>query len=242
MPDLTVEQKFMSEPSVVGEVSTYLQESRDRYLQGSDEYFARKCLEAALEAYRTRNYGIGAVAVVYENGRAREFVAGNRMVSGSGVIDHAETRAILRILGGEDQPDAEYKLDSPNRHGLWVFGTLEPCPMCACVMTNAGATRSVSTIEDGHLIDDAGFQVSDGAANVLGDKSRTQPAIWRAIQQGRGLRFELLTTTDAQLQMLSRRIFEETRVDIDHHLTDRTHVGHSSAVRESYRTRLQGGT
>jgi len=41
-------------------------------------------------------------------------------------------------------------------------------------MTNAGVTRSVSTVEDGHLIEKSGFFHSDGAANVLGHKSKTR--------------------------------------------------------------------
>jgi hypothetical protein len=82
----------MAEPLIVDEVSEYLERSRDRFTRGSDEYYARKCLEAALTAYRSKNYGIGAVAVVYEAETAREWSAGNCMVSGSGVIDHAETR------------------------------------------------------------------------------------------------------------------------------------------------------
>jgi hypothetical protein len=79
----------------------------DKFTRGSGEYYARKCLEAALTAYRSKNYGIGAVAVVYEAETAREWSAGNCMVSGSGVIDHAETRALLRIAKGE-VPDATY--------------------------------------------------------------------------------------------------------------------------------------
>jgi tRNA(Arg) A34 adenosine deaminase TadA len=228
----------MGEPRIVGEVLEYLERSRDKFTRGSDEYYARKCLEAALTAYRSKNYGIGAVAVVYEEKTAREWSAGNCMVSGSGVIDHAETRALLRIANG-DGPDDEYQLESAPPHGLSVFGTLEPCPMCACVMTNAGATRSVSTVEDGTLIEKSGFFLSDGAANVLGDKSKTQPAIWQSIQQGRALKFEQLSTTDAELQSLSRRIFEETRTTIDKDLSDRTHVGHADAVRNFYRARFQ---
>jgi tRNA(Arg) A34 adenosine deaminase TadA len=228
----------VAEPLIVDEVSEYLERSRDRFTRGSDEYYARKCLEAALTAYRSKNYGIGALAVVYEAKTAREWSAGNCMVSGSGVIDHAETRALLRIANAEP-PDATYPLESAPPHGLSVFGTLEPCPMCACVMTNAGATRSVSTVEDGHLIEKSGFRLSDGAANVLGHKSKTQPAIWQSIQQGRPLKFELLRTADAELQSLSRRIFEETRKTIDKDLSDRTHLGHADAVRNLYRARFQ---
>ena len=215
-----------------------MERSRNKFARGSDEYYARKCLEAALAAYHLKNYGIGALAVVHEGMTAREGTAGNRMVSGSGVVDHAETRALLRIANGE-AADTEYQLESAPPHGLSVFGTLEPCPMCACVMTNAGATRSVSTVEDAHLVENSGFFLSDGAANVLGDKSKTQPAIWQSIQQGRGLRFELLSTADAELQALSRRIFEETRSTIDQHLSDRTHLGHAIAVRDLYRARFQ---
>ena len=227
----------MPEPDIIGDVVRYLDASRDVYSRGSLEYFARICLDVALTAYREENYGIGAVAVHFEAGRVREYRGGNRMVTDSGIIDHAETRALLRITRNET-PDADYSYDFGPSHGLWVFGTLEPCPMCACVMTNAGATRSISTIEDGRLHDEGGYRVSDGAANVLGDKFNTQPAIWRSIQRGRGLEFNILPTADAQLQSLSRRIFEETRVETDQRLTDRTHIGHASAVQESYRQRF----
>jgi tRNA(Arg) A34 adenosine deaminase TadA len=227
----------MAEPRIVDEVSEYLEGSVDKFARGSDEYYARKCLEAALTAYRSKNYGIGAVAVVYEHNTAREWSAGNCMVSGTGVVDHAETRALLRIANEED-PDATYQLESAPPHGLSVFGTLEPCPMCTCVMTNAGATRSLSTVEDGRLVQTSGFFQSDGAANVLGNKRKTQPAIWQTIQQARALTFELLSTTDTELQSLSRRIFEETRTTIDKNLSDRTHLGHATAIRHLYRARF----
>lgn len=226
----------MPEPDIGGDVARYLDASRDAYSRGSLEYFARICLEVALTAHREGNYGIGAVAVHFEEGRVREYRGGNRMVTDSGIIDHAETRALLRITRNET-PDAEYSFDFGPSDGLWVFGTLEPCPMCACVMTNAGATRSISTIEDGRLHVEDGYQVSDGAANVIGDKFNTQPAIWRGIQRGRGLEFHILPTADVQLQSLSRRIFEETRAQTDQKLTDRTHIGHAASVGESYRRR-----
>ena len=141
---------------------------------GALDYFARICLEVALTAHREGNYGIGAVAVHFKGGRVREYRGGNRVVADSGIIDHAETRALLRITRNET-PDAEYSFDFGPSDGLWVFGTLEPCPMCASVMTNAGATRSISTIGDGRLHDEDSYRFSDGAADVIGKSSTLSP-------------------------------------------------------------------
>ncbi len=87
------------------------------------------------------------------------------MVTGTGVIDHAETRAL--IAAATSVPDDEY---SSNHNadlerlptGLTVYGTLEPCPMCACTLTNAGAIRSVSNADDGQLVIENGIPSSDG--------------------------------------------------------------------------------
>lgn len=227
----------MEHASIADEVDRYLRSSKRSFERGSDEYYARRALGAALQAFRRGNYGIGAVAVLRENGQAREFIGGNAMVTGSGVIDHAETRAILRIAARR-KPDDHYDLPPKRIDGLFVYGTLEPCPMCASVLTNAGATRSVSTVLDGALVTDHGYKRSGGAANVVGNKANSQPRVWQQIQQGRGMQFEVLETQDDELQSLSERIFLETREQIDRLLTDRTHVGHAAVVRQTYADRV----
>lgn len=220
-------------PPVDQQVETYLSGTEDRYPPGTAESFAREALAAALASYRAGNYGIGAVAVVRTGNDISEFRTGNAMVSPTtGIVDHAETRALLRILNDET-PDATYTVDvAPDcPEGISVYGTLEACPMCASVITNAGAVLSVSTVPDGVLVTDSdGYRASNGAANVDGDKYPTTPSVWRQIQQSRGLTFDQLQTTDQELKDLSSLIFTSTRAEIDAILASRPPIGHKGAV------------
>jgi tRNA(Arg) A34 adenosine deaminase TadA len=203
--------------AVEAKVEAYLASSECASSPGSDEYYARIALAEALAASREGNYGIGAVGVeVGDHGGdsvVREFRARSAMVTGLGVVDHAETRVLLDRRSGRP-PSATYPLDpswplAAPPSGLSVYGTLEPCPMCVCALTNAGAARSVSTCRD------------DGAAAVLAEKYTLQPRTWRMIQRGLGLRFELLATTDDELRSLSWEIFAVTADAIDAYLARR---------------------
>lgn len=242
--------------AVVDEVRAYLQSSASRYAIGTDKYYARRALQAALQAFEKGNYGIGAVAVVQDGDRLAEYLGENNMVKGDGVVDHAETRALLRIAAGEE-PDAtfETELGPLDTFGIAVFGTLEPCPMSATTISNSGVNVSVSTALDGDLTVETvqsqqshravrrDYLVSSGAANVIGDKVYIQPAIWRRIQQERGLRFELLVDDDPDLTRLSSELFLSTREQIDHALATKNPVGkkipglRTDAVRATYRKR-----
>lgn len=188
---------------------------------GTDDYYARIALAEALAASREGNYGIGAVAVDVVDGVVREFRARSAMVTGLGVVDHAETRAVLDVRGGR-APTVTYDLPESwppaAGSGLVVFGTLEPCPMCACTLTNARAARSVSTVEDGDLVTEDGVRTTDGSAMVLGEKYPLQPRVWRQIQESLGLRFDLLDTADEELRRLSWEIFAVSRDAIDRQL------------------------
>jgi tRNA(Arg) A34 adenosine deaminase TadA len=216
---------FSEKEAVEAKVEAYLAAAVGASPPGSDDYYARIALGEALTASREGNYGIGAVGVEVAGSVVREFRARSAMVTGPGVVDHAETRALLAHRSGSS-PSATYPLDpswplAAGPSGLSVYGTLEPCPMCACTMTNAGAIRSVSTCRDGALVEDGGLLTSDGAACVLGDKYTLQPRKWRAIQRGLTLRFELLATTDDELRSLSWEIFAVTADEIDAYLARR---------------------
>lgn len=211
--------------AVEARVEAYLAASGGSSPWGSDDYYARVALAEALAASREGNYGIGAVGVDVADSVVREFRARSAMVTGVGVVDHAETRAVLGHRSGSPS-SATYLLDpswplAALGAGLSVYGTLEPCPMCVCTLTNAGAARSVSTCRDGSLVEDGGLKTSDGAASVLGAKYTLQPRRWRMIQQGLGLRFELLVTTDDELRSLSWAIFAVTADEIDGYLARR---------------------
>ena len=210
---------------IASRVRAYLLETKDKYFPGQDEYYARLALAQAVKAYEEGNYGIGAVAVVVSNDRVREFRARNAMVTGLGVVDHAETRALLRMKGGK-RPDVVYprrvsELTAELPEGVSMYGTLEPCPMCTVTLTNVGATRSISTVLDGHLVEtDDGFQISSGGAATIGKKGKLQPRVWQDPQRKQGLEFTLLSTADKDLRELSSLIFLETRDEIDQRLAD----------------------
>ena len=208
------------------EVREYLNDTAFQYKPGQYEYYARLALDQALIAFEESNYGIGALAVVTTTDSVSEFPARNAMITGLGITDHAETRALQDIKSNKP-PGKTYHKDENEwtaalPEGISVFGTLEPCPMCDCTLTNAGAKLSVSTVLDGNLVEEEGFKRSDGAENAIGEKGRLKPKIWGWIQGASGLTFELLETEDDKLVDLSRRIFEETREDIDAALAKRS--------------------
>lgn len=173
-------------------------------------------------ASRQGNYGIGAVAVVTDGHMVEEFPAGSAMASGMGVVDHAETRALLAV-GSASPPAAEYSLPADMAcppPGLTVYGTLEPCPLCVCAMTNAGVVRSVSAVLDGRLVEEGGWVTTDGSAHAIGAKSVLQPRVWREIQRNRSMSFELLAH-DPDLAELSWEIFAASRQNVDDLISNR---------------------
>lgn len=209
-----------SKEDVERQAEDYLRRSDGRYALGTDEHYGRLALAQALNASREGNYGIGAVAVLVGDGTVREYHARSAMVTGLGVVDHAETRALL-ALRGQESPTSHYPLSdcaSAPAEGLSVYGTLEPCPLCVCAMTNSGVRRSVSTAEDGKLVEEDGVLTSDGSASAIGRKRLLLPRVWRQIQDAAGLTFEVLSTEDADLARLSWEIFAVSRDNIDSRL------------------------
>lgn len=218
---------------IVADVRDYLDRTAAAFRPGSDQFYARIALCVALNAYRKGNFGIGAVAVIRVGNRAELFYGENGMGQPNAVIDHAETRAVLRVAAGAA---ADETIALPARAGptgpgdpdafdVAVHGTIEPCPMCACVLTNAGVRRSVSTCRDGAVQRDGDYLASSGAANVLGEKYRIQPRVWRDIQRARGLRFELLAPVDAEIHDLSWNLMARTRDELDRALAARPPIG-----------------
>lgn len=226
----------MTEPTPASDtaarVADYLQRTRDAFVPGSDHYYARIALWLALRAHQAGNFGIGAVAVVRSGNTADLYYGGNEMGKPNAVVDHAEIRALLKVAS-QAAPDQTIALPEraspdaghPEDNEVGVYGTIEPCPMCACAITNAGVRRSVSTCADGELVRDGDYLVSSGGANVLGDKYPTQPRIWRDVQRARGVRFELLTPVDPELHDLSWNIMAATRDERDRSLATRPGIG-----------------
>lgn len=235
---------------VAEQVENFLDRTSQKYSKGSPAYYAREALAQALLAYREGNYGIGAVVVLVYQGQVYEFRGRNAMVTGLGLMDHAEARALQDalayrewILRNRPSPDDEKRRRSRivqpsdiyavefNKHtrslqeGIYVYGTLEPCPMCMSMIINASGTRaSVSSFLDGELIEHHDGKVSNGAALAIGDKFNYCPLVWQGIALSKGLTFTLLEGNTAdieELRRLSGDIFLSTRVEIDRALGQR---------------------
>lgn len=214
------------------DVEAYLKATEGKYKRGEEEYYARLALAQALEAYKEGNYAIGAVILFVTDTKVYEFTARNMMVKGAGVADHAEARGLMvarsyaiannLIKGREVDPWIDVKkLPKPvvydkNENeftkrlarGLHSYGSLEPCPMCLCMMLNSGIKVSISSAEDplgAYAFDE---KIRDGRS----------PPGWREIrksQQLNGQVIRLISTKDKRLTELSLQIFLETREEID---------------------------
>jgi len=211
--------------SIEREVGDYLSQTTRLYQPGQHEYYARLALEQAVEAYKQGDYGIGAIGVLATETTVSEFPGRNVMMTGDGVVDHAETRALIAIRSGKEPSNTYGKQDNEWTKrlpiGISMFGTLEPCPMCVITLSSVGAKLSISTIEDGVLVESDGIRISGGAATVIGEKGKLQPKVWQEIQARSGIVFELLETNDEQLKDLSRRVFEDNRAKIDVDISNR---------------------
>jgi len=210
------------------ELSKYLKETKSKFQLGSNEFYARKALSLALVSLKEGNYGIGAVLLQVTPTQINEFYGRNKLITGVGeerIIGHAETMAAVSF-SKKQTPDESYAREITSQtanlpEGLICYGTLEPCPMCAVVLTNLGLIKSISTVLDGELISEDGVKLSNGAATVIGEKHKIQPKIWQIIQAARGLAFSQLETKDNNLVSLSERVFTETREEIDKSLSQR---------------------
>jgi len=256
---------------IVGEINTYLKETEGRYKPYQPEYFMRHALGAAKEAHMRGDYGIGACILVIDGNDTAVYTGRNHMFTGNEfdrTHKHAETDSIKRMLDGRVKPLETFKTSEVepilNRmfgkegitNGFIVFGTLEPCQKCVTEETHLltlaqerfgkdAKVASISANIDGGMEKmKGGATRSKGAANILGAKSLTQPAIWTKIQSGfvednpdPPVRFSLLhynkklleegkygykikpwefyKTDDKRLSDLCRDIFEKGRDELD---------------------------
>lgn len=142
-------------------VEAYLKTSEGKYERGQEEYYARQALAQALDAYLGGNYAVGAIILYVTDTKVYEFAARNAMFKGTGVADHAEARGLMAartyaiahglIMGREIDPWIDvghlprpviYDRDAnawTQRlvEGLHSYCTLEPCPMCLCMLLNS---------------------------------------------------------------------------------------------------------
>lgn len=98
----------------------------------ADEEYMEKALELAHEAARRGEIPVGAVVVNKEGEIIGEGY--NRREELKSPIAHAEIVAIEQ---------AARKLQSRRLKGCTLYVTLEPCPMCAGAVMNAGLKRLV---------------------------------------------------------------------------------------------------
>ncbi len=225
-----------STPAVVADADKYLSETGSKAQRGTERYYAVAALEQAVKAFKEGNYGIGAVVLLKWKNKLYEFRDRNAMLTGYGLRDHAEARALDRavaVLAGlkgkkivtsegdarrSVASDDSYAPDTPFLNslpdGLHVYGTLEPCPMCMVMMLNVGVKSSKSLAKDGDLKKIDGMYVSDGAALATEEKFKGAPLIWQSIRKQQGLEF-VLYQEDKRLAELGLRIFLETRKQID---------------------------
>jgi tRNA(adenine34) deaminase len=104
-----------------------------------DQRWMRLALDEAREAFDRGDWPTGSVIV--RDGR-RIGAGQNRQVTLRDVTRHAETEAIHRTLA-EHGPDATV--------GATLYGTMEPCPMCAGALKLAGITRIVLALRHATL-------------------------------------------------------------------------------------------
>lgn len=104
-----------------------------------DQRWMRLALDEAREAFERGDWPTGSVIVR----EGRLLGAGqNRQVTLRDVTRHAETEAIHRTLAAHG-PDATA--------GATLYGTMEPCPMCAGALKLAGITRIVLALRHATL-------------------------------------------------------------------------------------------
>lgn len=220
--------------TIDNEVEEFLSQNRNKVSRGSLNYFLMQALDEGLKAYRSGNYGIGSTAIIKRDGKIYVFKDRNAMVTGRGVHDHAEARAIFKAKRFElerldqkslsDDESRSFQVFEPDEifdasinsytqeldDGLHVFGTLEPCLMCMCIACRAGAKTSVSISEDGEATPVLNGKISDGGGYVLGDKIKFIPKVCEYIIQKLGLTFNLLNAKDRELSVVSYNLSRKT--------------------------------
>ncbi|HMQ10647.1 MAG TPA: hypothetical protein PKC21_00735 [Oligoflexia bacterium] len=236
---------------IANQVERYLAKTINTYQIGQHAYYARKALASALAAFNEGNYGIGALVLLVNDGVIYEFPGRNAMVTGPGITDHAEARALEDAVAykhylnnGKNQynlemseeniarsnlvePVTSYPVNTNkgtqqfSKDGYYVYGTLEPCPMCMVMIINAKANLSISSAIDGDLVQneflgkDSLQKTSNAGAMAIGEKFKYNPFVWQWIAGGQNLSFKQLSTDDKDLINLSEKIFSTTREEID---------------------------
>lgn len=245
-------QTSTADQHIATQVENYLEKTTNTYHIGQQAYYARKALASALTAFKEGNYGIGAIVLLVHDGIIYEFPGRNAMVTGPGVTDHAEARALEDAVAykthiineGKNkygiamneknlsrshvvEPAISYPVNTNkgtqrfNQDGYYVFGTLEPCPMCMVMIINAKAKMSISTALDGDLVQneflgkDSPQKTSNAGAMAIGEKFKYNPFVWQWIAGSQNLNFTQLSTNDKDLINLSEKIFSTTREEID---------------------------
>ncbi|MCI5073112.1 hypothetical protein MRY82_09270 [bacterium] len=254
----SIAQTNTNDVHIATQVKNYLERTKNTYQVGQHAYYARKALASALKAFNENNYGIGALVLLVHDGIIYEFPGRNAMVTGAGVTDHAEARALEDAVAyrnhiineGKNKygvkmddhnlsrsaivdPLTQYSVSTNeetqkfNKNGYYVYGTLEPCPMCMVMIINAKAERSISSAIDGDLVQneflgkDSPQKTSNAGAMAIGEKFKYNPFVWQWIAGAQNLKFEQLATEDKDLIKLSEQIFSFTREDIDNKLAEK---------------------
>jgi tRNA(adenine34) deaminase len=106
---------------------------------GIDRHWMRLAIAEARDAYARGDWPTGSVLV--RDGRLLA-VGQNRQVTRGDVTEHAETEAIRRAFAAHG-PGATA--------GATLYGTMEPCPMCAGAMKLAGIGRVVLALRHATL-------------------------------------------------------------------------------------------
>lgn len=160
----TVQKRYTN---VIDRVRDFTERASKEFVLGSPEYFLNLALKEAVAAVRGGNYGVGAVVLLKKGEIVHVFKAQNGMITGPGIMDHAETRGLVEAASFNDHwfnhqqsqgdvPKSNFHLSSHDHpyldsltEGLHVIGTLEPCPMCMSYAIEANIGTSISGCLDG---------------------------------------------------------------------------------------------
>jgi len=225
------ELSSFSESPFAQEVNLYLAQhapllDHENPVYTPEAYFTM-LLASGLEARERGNYGIAAVTVI-RFGNTEILVFGqNELVTTQNPAGHAETNSLQRVgrlisslQNGAALSDALHDPDLKDnvivRTGekpceqpeVTLYTTLEPCPLCTVVITNAGINEVIWASDD------------TLAGAMHDDRLEKLPSLWPELINTQGLiRTSLEQAQDPQLLPeltdLLKRLFFENRESID---------------------------